>query len=91
VVAAQILDQTQPASTFHTEADMTRITTRPYSLRESEMLRKTACTRYWRVCMLRVAYFSETELSTELSAMLPPSGLLHRKSGDFSGRRDRRT
>jgi single-stranded-DNA-specific exonuclease len=55
---------------------MTRITTRPYSLRESEMLRQNGMHPVLARLYAARGVLSETELSTELSAMLPPSGLL---------------
>ncbi|WP_423708069.1 single-stranded-DNA-specific exonuclease RecJ [Undibacterium sp. WLX3042] len=55
---------------------MTRITTRPYSLRESEMLRQSGMHPVLARLYAARGVHSATELSTELSAMLPPSGLL---------------
>ncbi|WP_423679524.1 single-stranded-DNA-specific exonuclease RecJ [Undibacterium sp. WLHG33] len=55
---------------------MTRITTRPYSLRESEMLRQSGMHPVLARLYAARGVHSAMELSTELSAMLPPSGLL---------------
>ncbi|MFZ6772481.1 single-stranded-DNA-specific exonuclease RecJ [Undibacterium sp. SXout7W] len=55
---------------------MTRITTRPYSFRESEMLRQQGVHPVLARLYAARGVTSALELSTEFNALLPPSGLL---------------
>lgn len=56
---------------------MTRITVRPCPFRESEMLRQSGLHPVLARLYASRGATAEKELSTELSAMLPPAGLLH--------------
>jgi len=56
---------------------MTRITVRPCPFRESEMLRQSGLHPVLARLYASRGATGEKELSTELNAMLPPSGLLH--------------
>lgn len=56
---------------------MTRIATRPYPFRESEMLRQKGVHPVMARLYAARGLFDVKELSSELSAMIAPSGLLH--------------
>ncbi len=56
---------------------MTRITTRNYSLRDSEILRQSGIHPVLARLFAARGTRDTTELATELNAMIPPAGLLH--------------
>ncbi|MDB5839842.1 MAG: recJ [Herminiimonas sp.] len=56
---------------------MTRITTRPYPFRESEVLRQGGVHPVLARLFAARGLFDQKELSSELSALIAPSGLLH--------------
>ncbi|GGC93208.1 single-stranded-DNA-specific exonuclease RecJ [Undibacterium terreum] len=56
---------------------MTRITTRPYSLRDSEMLRQNGIHPVLARLYAARGTKETAELATELNSLIPPTGLLH--------------